>query len=243
MNHNKFSINKLFWGLLFLVGAVCLLLSRLGYWPTINNISVYGIVLTIFFIWVIIEGIHYGNFFFILFGLALIGIQYDNALHITALTPWTLLGAALLASIGLTIIFPHTSHKHKKKFEKFEFADTGKKIFTNEDGEVLHFKNSFGASIKYVNTDALVNASIENSFGEIKVYFDNAVIKNGTADINLEVSFGAAILYVPKTWNIENHVKTSFGSLHEQNSNQSPGCPTLRLYGEIAFADVTIVYI
>lgn len=243
MNNSKFSVNKLFWGLLFLIGAVCLLLSRLGYWPTINNISVYGIILTIFFIWIIIEGIHYGNFFLILFGIALIGIQYDDLLHITAITPWTLLGAALLASIGLTIIFPFTSHKPKKKMKNFDFVDKGPKIFDENDDEVLHFKNSFGASIKYVNTDALVNASFENSFGEMKVYFDNAVIKNGTADINLNVSFGATILYVPKTWNVENHVKTSFGTLREQNSNQSPGCPTLRLYGEIAFGDTTIVYI
>lgn len=243
MNNNKFSLNKLFWGLLFLVAAAFLLLNKLNYWPTIYHVSVFKVVLTIFFIWMILEGIRHRNFFCMIFGLAFIAIQYDDLLHITALTPWTLLSAALLISIGLTIIFPQYHHSNGKKYEGFEFVDKGKKIFNEQDGEVLHFENSFGSSVKYVNTDALVNASFENSFGEMKIYFDNAIIKNGTADINLEVSFGAAILYVPKTWNVESHIKTSFGTLKEQNSNQSQGCPTLRIYGEISFGDATIVYI
>ncbi|MDD7403688.1 MAG: hypothetical protein SO170_09625 [Butyribacter sp.] len=241
MKQNKFSMNKIFWGLLFLLGAVCLLLSKMGYFPTINNISVYDILLTILFVWIVLEGIHNRNFFFILFGLSLIAIQYDEFLHITAITPWTLLSAALLASIGLTILFP--SKNNKSKINQFEFADKGKKDFENSTDEVIYFKNSFGSSIKYVNTDALVNISLKNSFGEMKVYFDNAIIKNGVADVNLEASFGEIILYIPKTWYIEDHIKTSFASVKEENHNQSQGCPALRLYGEAAFGDITIVYI
>lgn len=242
MNEKRFSLHKLFWGLLFLIGAVCLLLSRLGYWPTIYNVSIYDILLTIFFVWIVIEGLHTRNFFFILFGLSFIAIQYDDFLHITAITPWTLLSAALLASIGLSIIFPH-SHCSQKKMQTFEFADKGSKSFEGSTDEVIHFKNSMGSTIKYVNTNALVNVSLQNSFGEMKVYFDNAIIKNGTADVNIELSFGEITLYVPKTWNVENHVKTSFASIREENSSESPGCPTLRLYGSVSFADVTVVYI
>ena len=79
--------------------------------------------------------------------------------------------------------------------------------------------------------------------GEMKIYFDNTIIKNGVADISLEVSFGSAVLYIPKTWNVEIHVKTVFGTIREQNSNQSQGCPTLRIYGEISFGEAMIIYI
>lgn len=243
MNQNKFSMNKLFLGLLFLLGAAAILLNRLNYWPTIHHLSIFKILLTIFFIWMILEGIRHRNFFGIVFGLAFIAIQYNNLLCITPLTPWTLLSAALLASIGLTIIFPK---RHRPNFDSnmgFDFQDKGKKFFNEQNDEILHFENSFGSSVKYVNTDSLVNASVENSFGEMKIYFDNAIIKNGIADINLEVSFGSVILYIPKTWNIENHVKTSFGTLREQNQNQSQGCPTLRIYGEICCGDAIIIYI
>ena len=238
-------MNKLFWGLLFLLGGVALILNRLDIWPTFYHISLWDIILTLFFIWIFLSGLRHRNFFGILFGLAFIAIQYDDLLHITAVTPWTLLGATLLASIGLSIIFPERhSHGHCKPFHSnFEFVDSGKKVFNEADGETLYFKNSFGSTTKYINTDALVNATLQNSFGEMKIYFDNAVIKNGVADINLEVSFGEATLYIPKTWNVENHTKASFGGLKEENMSQSQGCPTLRIYGEIAFGEAIIVYI
>lgn len=242
--NKKFSMNKLFWGLLFLIGAVCLLLSRMGYWPMINNISIIDVLLTICFVWITIEGIRTGNFFFILFGLAFIAIQYDDFLHITAITPWTLLGATLLASIGLSIIFPHSHHKIKKS-KYFNHGD-GEEIpadFDTSSEEVIQVKNCFGSTIKYINTDSLVKANLQNSFGELRVYFDNTIIKNGVADINIDVSFGEATLYIPRTWHIENHVKTSFASIAEENSNQSMGSPILHIYGQVSFGEVNIVYI
>lgn len=51
------------------------------------------------------NGIRNVNFWEILFSIAFICIIYDDWLGITALTPWTVLGAALLGSIGLSLIF------------------------------------------------------------------------------------------------------------------------------------------
>lgn len=226
-----------------MAAAVFLLLDRLNYWPFVYNFSVTKIIFTLLFVWMILEGIRHRNFFGIIFGAAFIAIQYDHLLHITAITPWTLLGAALLFSIGLSIIFPTSHADNYKKYNDFEFADKGKKIFNEQDGEIIHFKNSFGGSTKYVNTDTLVNASFKNSFGEMKIHFDNAIIKNGVADINVENSFGSTILYIPKTWHIENHIRTSFADLKEQGFHQSEGCPVLRIYGDVSFGEIIIVYI
>lgn len=243
MNDNRFSFSKLFWGLLFLLGAASLLLNRRHACPFFLHISFFDIFLTIFLIWLLLDGVRRRNFFKILFSLVFIAILYDDVLKITHFSPWTLLGAALLAGIGLTIMFPKRYQKYGTKYNGFDFADSGKKVFYENNGEILHFENSFGSCAKYVNTDALINATFENSFGEMKIYFDNAVIKNGVADINLEVSFGNVILYIPKTWNVENHLKRSLGTLREQNQNQSEGFPTLRIYGEISLGDALIIYI
>mgnify|MGYP006893000712 FL=1 len=48
--------------------------------------------------------------------IAFICIIYDDWLGITALTPWTVLGAALLGSIGLSLIF-----KKKERTQPFHF--------------------------------------------------------------------------------------------------------------------------
>ena len=60
----------------------------------------------------------------ILFSIAFICIIYDDWLGITALTPWTVLGAALLGSIGLSLIFKKKSgHSPSISFE-FDSAAT-----------------------------------------------------------------------------------------------------------------------
>lgn len=243
MKQKKFSMNKLFWGLMFIAGAALLLANRLGYWSNLQTFSIVGIIFTIFFAWIVVQGLSQRNFFLIFLGLSLIAIQYDKLLHITAITPWTLLGAALLASIGLTILFPPKSNHFSHVEGNSNFADKGEKVFQAEDGEVISFKNAMGECVKYVNTDALVNVSLDNTFGSMKIFFDNAVIKNGIANVNVSNSFGETILYVPKTWNVENHMKISFGDFKVEGVPQTPGCPTLRIYGSNSFGDTRIVYI
>ena len=243
MNQNKFSINKLFWGMLFIAGAAFLLADRMGYWSQVRSVSLVGILFTIFFIWMVLQGIYYKNFFLLLFGLSFIAIQYRHPLGIMNVTPWTLLSAALLASIGLTIIFPSKKRFKYRHNNYNEFADKGEKVFEEQDGEVIYYKSNFGECVKFINTDSLVNVQLENAFGQMKIFFDNAVIKNGVANVNVSNSFGETILYIPKTWNVENHVKCTFADLHFEGNQATQGCPTLKIYGSISFGNVTVVFI
>lgn len=89
-------------GLFFILAAVYVVVSKLWIMP---EISVFSVLLTVFFIWLFLNGIRNVNFWEILFSIAFICIIYDDWLGITALTPWTVLGAALLGSIGLSLIF------------------------------------------------------------------------------------------------------------------------------------------
>lgn len=93
---------KILWGLFFILAAVYVVVSKLWIMP---EVSVFSILLTVFFIWLFLNGIRNVNFWEILFSIAFICIIYDDWLGITALTPWTVLGAALLGSIGLSLIF------------------------------------------------------------------------------------------------------------------------------------------
>ena len=93
---------KILWGLFFILAAVYVVVSKLWIMP---EVSVFSILLTVFFIWLFLNGIRNVNFWEILFSIAFICIIYDDQLGITALTPWTVLGAALLGSIGLSLIF------------------------------------------------------------------------------------------------------------------------------------------
>ena len=102
--------SKVFWGIFFILAAVYVVISKFGILP---DIGVFSIILTVFFLWLFVEGIRNVNFWEILFSIAFICIIYDEPLGITALTPWTVLGAAFLGSIGLSLIFGGKKRKWK----------------------------------------------------------------------------------------------------------------------------------
>ena len=81
--------SKVFWGIFFILAAVYVVISKFGILP---DIGVFSIILTVFFLWLFVEGIRNVNFWEILFSIAFICIIYDEPLGITALTPWTVRG-------------------------------------------------------------------------------------------------------------------------------------------------------
>ena len=100
MNISKKS-GKIFWGIFFLLAAVYVIVSQLGILP---KVSVFTVIFTVFCIWLLVNGIRNISFWQILFSIAIVCILYAEPLGITALTPWPVLGAAALGSIGLSMI-------------------------------------------------------------------------------------------------------------------------------------------
>ncbi|ADL53965.1 LiaF transmembrane domain-containing protein [Clostridium cellulovorans] len=227
---------RVFWGLVLILGGVFLIISKLGYFPDIN---VFSLLLTILLAVIILKSLIRVNFPGILFPIAFISIIYDDQLGITSITPWTVLVAALLGSIGLSMIF----HRHSKWMNTKYIGEEHKfEEISIEDGSQIRFKNSFGASIKYVNTDDFQQAHFDSSFGAMKVYFDNAVIRNENAVVRINASFSGIELYMPRTWKIEDKTSVFLGSISEKNKNDNP-TKTLTLVGDISFSGVEVIYI
>ena len=228
---------RIFWGVLFILASIFMIVSKLGYFP---NVNVFSLLLTVFLVVVIGKSVPRLNFSGILFPIAFICIIYDKQLGITAITPWTVLMAALLGSIGLSIIFHKhikwISHDHKCEDYEFEKIDI-------EDQSNVRFKNSFGASIKYINTDKFEQGYFDCSFGAMKVYFDNAVMSNENAIVRINASFSGIELYVPKTWNVDDKTNVFLGSVSEKNRNNQPTTNKLTLVGDVSFSGVEIIYI
>ena len=228
---------RIFWGALFILAGIFLIISKLGYLPDMN---VFSFLITVFLLVIIIKSVPKLNFSGILFPIAFICIIYDKGLGITAITPWTVLIAALFGSIGLSMIFhKHINwihHKHNHQDYKFEKIDV-------EDESNIAFKNSFGASIKYINTDKFEQADFNCSFGAMKLYFDNAVMSNENAVVRINASFSGIELYIPKNWKVDDKTKVFLGSIEEKNRSNEIATKTLTLVGDISFSGVEIIYI
>ncbi|OCA98004.1 LiaF transmembrane domain-containing protein [Clostridium beijerinckii] len=228
---------RVFWGILFILAGIFMVISKLGYFPDINAFS---LILTVFLVVIIAKSIPNLNFSGILFPIAFICIIYARQLGITAITPWTVLMAALFGSIGLSMIFHkhvnwiHHNHVHEDyKFEKIDIEDEGNIIF----------RNSFGACIKYINTNEFEQADLNCSFGAMKVYFDNAVMSSENAIVRVNASFSGVELYIPRTWKVDNKTNVFLGSVDEKNRKNERSTNTLTLVGDVSFSGVEIIYI
>lgn len=235
---------NIFWGLFFILGGIFLIVSRLN---LLGDFSFLTLFFTILLIAWLARSLRYMEFGGILFSIAFLCILYDDFLHIEQLTPWPVLGAAAFGSIGLSIIFKDKIHHniggnssssaYVKRPENGERKE-GEEVTDNQ----FTFSTTFSSSAKYVRSDDFSQAKIYCSFGDMKVYFDDAMIQNGEANIYLDVKFGGVELYLPKTWNVINHASATFGAVDEKNRSATNGTPTIILNGDVAFGGVTIFY-
>ncbi len=229
--------DNLFWGLFLIAAAVLILVAKLGAFP---EMSIMKIFWTLVFSVALINSLANLAFPGVFFSLAFLGIIYDTELGITAITPWTILFVALLLSIGMSLIY---TPKKKKKVNPREIESGDFVVFDEEDGNQFDFSSSFVGSIKYVNSDNFESANIDAKFAGMKVYFDNAIIQNGHATVNLNVSFAGVELYIPKNWRVDNQMSASFGGVEEKNRNNGADGPILTLRGNVNLGGVTILYV
>lgn len=230
---------KIFWGVVFVLAAVYMIVSRIYELP---KIGLWTIILTIAMIAIIIKGIGELNFFEILFGAAFLCCIYDSQLGIEELTPWPVLGAALLGSIGLSMIF------HKKKRVEWTVGNGVRTEFGGStsgscDGANILIENNFGSANRYINSENFCSASIKNNFGSLNVYFDNAIIQSGAAYVDVESGFGSTNLYCPREWNIVNDLSRSFGTINEYGKSERSSSNSLYIRGEANFGTINIYYI
>lgn len=230
---------NIFWGVLFVLGAAALLVGQLGY---LESFGFWTVLFTVGLIGFLVDGIFHRSFGMILFSLALLAILHDKPLGIEELTPWPVLGAALLGTIGLNIIFPKTQ-RWKKYVHKNYGESSGTSAVEYADGEQVRFECTFGEAVKYVTSRELSFAKLENAFGSLSVYFDNTALKNGTAAVDVECSFGSVILYVPSGWRVNLNVDTAFGGINEKGKCSPTGENCLQISGEVSFGSLEIRYI
>ena len=224
---------RILWGLFFIIGAVALIVGKLGF---LENVNLWTVLFTIFLAACLVKSIINRSMTGLLFSAAFLCIVYDEPLGITALTPWTVLIAALLGSIGFSILrrprIYHQCHSNSAQFAQ-----------ETVEGQRIYLEASFSGSTKYIRSDDFRGAELHCVCGGMKVYFDNAVIRDGQADLRLDVNLSGVELFVPKEWNVVNEAQFTLGGIEEKNRNATTGVPVLRLIGKANLSGLTIMYI
>lgn len=235
--------NRIFWGVLFLLGAAAFLMNRLGIFGELQGISFWSILFTVGLAAILINSLVKGSWGGILFSLAFMVIVNDKFLGLEEITPWPVLGAALLGTIGLNLLFPGF-----RKDKSCKLITGGKHVGGDTiSGDKVSYENAFGSAVKYV-TGEIARVEVDNSFGAMEVYFSDAVLKDHTASVNIDSAFGKVTLYIPRGWKVVHNETTAFAggienSAEEGVGNSLPQENVLYVSGDIAFGALTIQYI
>jgi len=230
--------SKIFWGLYFIVAAIAIVLYQMDYFAETNLISLIFVVLTIPIVIMSLLKFQWAG---VLFPIAILLLMFDETLGMPDLSTWPVLAVAFFGTIGLSFIFT-------PKLLQFEFGFNGdfENIEDILDDNIINCALSFSSTTKYVNTDNFERANFKCSFGELKVYFDNAKVNENGAIINLDLSFSGAELFIPKEWNIVNKCDSVLSGIDE-NHHRGRYCdknaPLVIITGNIYFSGVDINYI
>lgn len=246
--------NGIFWGVFLLLSAAILVVSQLHL--ITYTFSFWTIVATIILVAFLIKSLVYVAIPGAVFSTAFLAILYAKPLHITTLVPWTILGAALLISIGLSMIFrPLLARRRpwlrKKYYQQYQWSSNRGKRFqgvVDPDIETMNQSDidvyvKMGSSIRYVKSDDFHEANIDVSMGDAKVYFDNVQVHD-SAVINLDVSLGGIELYLPKTWNVVKKIDNNLGGVTEVGyQDVTDSSPTVIVQGLVSLSGLKITYI
>lgn len=221
-------------------------LEGIGVWTIL-----WSVCLGIFFI----KGIVKGSFGMMLFSLALFVILNDRLLGLEAITPWPVLGTALLGTVGLKLLFPGFE---KHRFLRGKFPGGGKKgpgsiVEINgercgrvesyeHNGTNVSCENVFGESVKYISGE-ISWVDLENTFGTLQVYFTEAYLSEGRAQVSLETSFGKMVLYIPSNWKVIMNAGTNFGSKRVSGKNDPDDGNVLEITGDVNFGSLEVVFV
>ncbi len=231
---------NVFWALLLVAVGVFIIAAALGAFGSMNA---WTVILTALLGIIIIHSLitlEFGGVFLPLAGLYLV---YDGLLNLPSISPWLLFAAAILFSIAFEIIFGGFK-KHRKA--AFVHTNSDKNGDTKEDSANTPVAQvSFGSSSLYLHAEALTRGSFSVSFGELTVYFDDAKLDPGGAEVNVQCAFGEMRLMIPRHWKVQDNISSALANVarNERYANPQEGAPTLRFTGSVSFGEVRIDYV
>lgn len=225
--------DNVFWGILLILAAIYIIVNNFGFMPDVNVVKlIVALICVVTFVKSLVH-IEFGG---MLFSVAIFLIIFDDTLGITAITPWPVLIAALLGSIGLNMIFGNNARNYRRGKKMSDRINSD-----NVTGDDVVINGLFNGYKKNISSDNLTRARVDCKFCGMEISFDDAMIQNGTAVINLNVTFSGVEFYVPASWKVVNNTDCIFGGFDEHRSKGDvEEGPTIVFEGNVRFSGVEV---
>lgn len=244
---------RIFWGLVLIGAAVFLILNQMGLITA--TISIGMVVMGVICAAIFVSGVVNRSFGGVFFSLGLAWLVFDKVLGLPEVSWQIVLLIVALLTVGFHFIFPNKTRKHRNHvlhkahddkwsaYEKEDEVGEHQKVTDETSNGYVVSTNSFGATAKYINEQDFKGAELKNSFGEMKVYFDSAVIVTSPITVKVQNSFGELQLFMPKGWNVQSNITVFAGDFKENNKPASGDGPTVYVEGNVSFGEIDVTYI
>ena len=237
--------SRVFWGVGFITAAVFLVLSQLNLITA--QISIWNVLIGLLCAAMFVSSIAKHSFGGIFFAIGLAWLTFGEMLGLPEIGLWTMVIIVLFLTIGFNFIFPHKhTGNHNNGWEDYDKEDRigeHQKVKDVEEDGYVECSNTFGALAKYVNSADFKGGRFSNSFGELKIYLDQAHIISGPVEISITNSFGSVELYIPKEWRIVQDINVFAGDVKEKNRNMGIDQNRVNLIGSVSFGEISITYV
>lgn len=247
------------WGVLLVLAAGVIILGQpsiahalglhhLGF----GRIGFWTILLTVPLVIWLLNSISRRSVAGIFVPLALLYMLYQKPLNLFRISPWALIAAAILASIGFSLLFRRrpvyvAPPAPAGYLPQNQSGAPGPPPVAQEEGDDNNpwAKINFGSLSKYVHADALRTGQLYASFGAMDVFFDGSELAPEGAELYVDCNFGTLKLYVPRHWKVISEVRATLGACENMAAPPDPGAagPYLAVKGYVAFGSVEIRYI
>lgn len=239
------NISRIFGGLCFIAIAALIVLTQMNLITV--SFSIAQVILGLLaaaFLWLAISDRNIGGIFI---PIGLIWIGFGEMMGLPSVPIWVVIVSMMLLAIGVEIIFPKKGKSHPSNIERREdvFHDNKYQEVSDEEKDGYVFcSNKFGALAKYITVSDLKKGNLRNSFGEMKVYLDQAQLAGDTVEIYVSNSFGEMQLYIPADWSVRNDVSVFAGACNDFNYNKNTVTgPEVHLVGNVNFGEIQIHHV
>jgi predicted membrane protein len=206
MARSRGTQSRIFWGLVFIIVGVLVLLDQMGrvdigyiisrYWPAIFILIGVSILIANDF-----KNTGAG-LFFILFGAFFLLMQ----MRIFDRTVWHYFWPLVIIAVGIWILIKPAREADKKKIPE---------LTTDE----LRISQVFSGTSRRVESPSFKGGSVEVVFGSAEIDLSGAGLEGGKATLSLSVVFGSIELRVRPEWQVVVEGNPVLGSI-EQKRNQ-----------------------
>jgi hypothetical protein len=259
--------SKLVWGLLLFLAAAFIVANQLGGFVEIGFWSILVGALALAYSLACLIKLKLDS---LPIPLAILYIVIQNPLELPIINPWLLILAAVLASIGLSVMLPKKRRSFVVKNKNTKFGYNGVKIekdckeYTGDDDKDINIEIdaddyvrkddydnnpiigvSFGGESRYLHSDALETADLSCKFGGLQVYFDQAKLSPKGAKVYCDCKFGGIELFVPKEWRVIDNFSVTLGAaeIDRRRATLADDAPELTIKGSVAFGAIEVKYI